>query len=307
MKILLKYLRYPKYILLRLDNLGLIRINDILYIKLRYQELMGKKLNLDNPITFNEKLNWLKLHDRRDIYTTMVDKYEAKKYVANIIGEEYIIKTLGVYDKFDDIDFDKLPNRFVIKCTHDSGGLVIVRDKSKLDIKAARKKINKSLRCKFYYLAREWPYKNVKPRIIIEEYMEDKNQKSMRDYKFFCFDGKPEIIYISEGLEDHKTAGISFYDMDFKQTDCKRTDYRLLDYTPAKPKNFEKMKEYASILSKDIPHVRVDFYEINGKLYFGELTFFTCGGMVPFEDEKWDKYLGDMIDISKVSENDYEK
>ena len=146
-------------------------VPDKMFLKIKYRIHCGKKLNLKNPQTFNEKLQWLKLYDRKDIYTTMVDKYEAKKYVASVIGEEYIIPTLGVYDKFDEIDFDKLPNQFVMKCTHDSGGIVIVKDKSKFDKEVARKKINKFLKRKFYYTNREWPYKNVKPRIIIEKYM----------------------------------------------------------------------------------------------------------------------------------------
>ncbi len=278
-------------------------------LRLKYRLLMGKELDLDNPKTFNEKLQWLKLHDRKDIYTTMVDKYEAKKYVAKIIGEEYIIPTLGIYNSFDEIDFNRLPKKFVIKCTHDSGGLVICKDKEKLDKKMARKKIERSLKRNYYYGNREWPYKNVKPRIIIEELLEDKESPStsMRDYKFFCFDGKPEIMYLSEGLENHATASMSFYDMDFKLTDCKRRDYKKLDYTPKKPKNFEKMKEYSAVLSKGIPHVRVDWYEVNGKLYFGELTFSSCGGFMPFESEEWDRRLGDMIDLKLVKGRSDEK
>ena len=276
---------------------------DKVYLKLKYYLFFKKKLDLNNPKTFNEKLQWLKLYDRKDIYTTMVDKYNVKQYVGNIIGYEHIIKTLGVYDKFDDIDFTKLPEQFVIKCTHDSGGLVIVKDKSKLNIKEAKKKIEKSLNNNYYYSGREWPYKNVKPKIIVEEYMEDNTNKEMRDYKFFCFNGKPEILYVSEGLENHETAGISFYDMNFKLVDCKRKDYRLLSYTPEIPKTFEKMKEFAAILSKDMPHVRVDFYEINGNLYFGELTFFTCSGMVPFEKEEWDYKLGSLIKLPIGGDN----
>lgn len=275
-------------------------IPDKQYLLVKYYRKTGKKLNLRSPQSFNEKMQWLKLYDRRDVYTTMVDKYEVKKYVAKIIGDEYIVPTLGVYDKFDEIDFDRLPEQFVLKCTHDSGGLVIVRDKNKFDKLFAKQKINKCLEHNYYYSGREWPYKNVKPRIIVEKYLEDKNNKTMRDYKFFCFNGDPRLMYVSEGLENHETAGMSFYDMDFKLTDCKRSDYRKLDYTPDIPKNFDKMKKFSAILSKNIPHVRVDWYDINGQLYFGELTFFTCGGIIPFEDEKWNRKLGDWIDLSLV-------
>ncbi len=275
-------------------------IPDKLYLKLKYRSKTGKKLDFKNPKTYNEKLQWLKLYDRKDIYTTMVDKCEAKKYVAGIIGKEYIIPTIGVYDKFEDIDFKELPKQFVIKCTHDSGGLVICKNKDQLDIDEAREKITDCLKKNYYWRGREWPYKNVRPRILVEKYMEDKSSKTMRDYKFFCFDGKPEIMYLSEGLENHKTARMSFYDMNMHLVDCRRSDYRPLEYIPERPKNFEKMKEFSAILSKDIPHLRVDWYEINGKLYFGELTFTTCSGIIPFADENWDRRLGDFIMLKEI-------
>ena len=272
-------------------------MSDKKYVCLTYKKKFRKELDLNNPKTFNEKMQWLKLNDRKEIYTTMVDKYEVKKYVASIIGEEYIVPTIGIYNNFDEINFEELPNQFVIKCTHDSGGLVIVKDKRKLNIKNARKKINKCLKKNFYYSGREWPYKNVKPRIIIEEYLNDEDNVKMRDFKFFCFNGIPKLMYISEGLENHNTASISFYDMDFKLTDCKRSDFKQLSYTPQKPKTFELMKKYSMLLSKDIPHLRVDWYEINGHLYFGELTFSTCSGFIPFENDKWNRKLGDWIDL----------
>ena len=272
-------------------------LSDEEYIKREWHVKMNTKLGLENVKTFNEKLQWLKLNDRRKIYTTMVDKYEVKKYIASIIGKKYIVPTIGVYDKFDDIDFAKLPNKFVIKCTHDSGGIIICRDKELFNTDIAKKRINKFLRRDYYKAHREWPYKNVKPRIIIEKYMEDKNNAEMRDYKFFCFNGKPELLYISEGLENHETARMSFYDMDMKLSECRRSDYAPLDYQPKPPKNFKKMKDFSALLSKGIPHVRVDWYEINGKLYFGELTFTTCAGIVPFEDPAWDIKLGKLIDL----------
>ena len=294
---ILKILKNPLWGLIYLNNRGLHFLNDKKYISLLYRLSTGEKLNWQNPQTFNEKLQWLKLYDRKDIYTVMVDKYEAKEYVAKIIGEEYIIPTLGVYDNFDDIDFSKLPDKFVIKTTHDSAGVVIVKEKEKMDINKTKKLINSHLKRKFYYGNREWPYKNVKPRIIIEKYMEDKEHKSMRDFKFFCFNGVPTIMYLSEGLEDHSTARMSFYDMDFNLVDCKRKDYKQLDYVPKKPLNFEKMKKFAAILSKGIPHLRVDFYEIDGQLYFGELTFFPASGMNPFTPPEWDEIWGSWIHL----------
>ena len=274
-------------------------IPDKLFLKIKYYYRTGKKLNLDKPVTYNEKLQWLKLHDINDNYTKMVDKYKVKEYVASIIGEEYIIPTIGVYDKFDDIDFEKLPYQFVIKCTHDSGGIVICKDKTKLDIESAKKKIEKCLNRNYFYSNREYPYKNVKPKIIIEKYMEDKENKTIRDYKFFCFNGTPEIMYISENSHTAEQS-IAFLDMDYNLTDCKRKDYKDLLPIPKKPKNFDLMKVFSKKLSKNIPHVRVDFYEINGKLYFGELTFYTGSGMIPFKNEEWNKKLGDLIDLSLV-------
>ena len=281
-------------------NLAIFKLlPDKIYLKIKYRLVMKKRLNLKKPETLNEKIQWLKLYDRKDIYTKMVDKYEAKKYVANIIGDKYIIPTLGIYDKFDDINFEQLPKQFVIKCTHDSGGLFICKNKKDFDISLAKKKINKCLKKNYYYYGREWPYKNVKPRIIVEKYMTDENSSSMKDYKFFCFNGVPKIMYLSEGLENHKTAAMSFFDMNFELVNCKRKDYKLLKYQPSKPRNFEKMKEFASLLSSGIPHLRVDFYEINGELFFGELTFYTNSGMIPFENEEWNLKMGKWVELPK--------
>lgn len=273
-------------------------LSDKAFIKIVFKFRTGKKINLDNPQTFNEKLQWLKLHDRNSQYIKMVDKFEAKKYVAEIIGEEYIIPTLGIWDKFDDINFEELPNQFVLKCTHDSGGLVICKHKEKLDIKSARKKINKSLKRNYYYRGREWPYKNVKPRIIAEKYMATSEQKELIDYKFFCFNGIPKYLYVSEGLSNHATAKMSFADMEYKKAEFYRRDYKPFEQLPSKPKSFEKMKELAKVLSNDTCFLRVDFYEIEGKIYFGELTFCPCSGFIPFKPEEYDKILGDMLKLS---------
>lgn len=274
-------------------------LSDKTYLKFVFKLRTGQRLDLKNPRTFNEKLQWLKLYNRIDMYTTMVDKYEVKNYVSNIIGEEYIIPTLGVFNRFNDIDFNILPNQFVIKCTHDSGGLVIVKNKEELIIKEAEKKINKSFKKNYYYFGREWPYKNIKPRIIIEEFIEDEEYPAIRDYKFYCFNGEPKYLYVSEGLEDHSTAQIEFFDMNFEPAPFGRSDYRRFKIKPQKPYNFEKMKELAKVLSQDIPFVRVDFYEVNKKIYFGELTFTPCSGYMPFDPEEWDKKLGDMLELPK--------
>ena len=279
-----------KELIKRLSHL----LSDKLYIKIKYFIIFKKRLNLKEPKTYNEKLNWLKLYDRKEIYKKMVDKYEVKDYVKNTIGEEYIIPTIGIYDSFDEINFEDLPKQFVIKCTHDSGGLVVVKDKEKLDIKSAKEKINKSLKNDYYYSNREWPYKNAKRRIIIEEYIEDRKNNELLDYKFFCFNGEPKFMFIAKdrGIADTK---FNFYDLQFNQMPIKQHypnfDSNLLE----KSQNFKKMIELARILSKDIPQVRVDFYDVNGKILFGELTFFHFGGVVPFEPDEWDKKIGDML------------
>lgn len=273
-------------------------IPDSIYIQIYYFAHFKKFCDLKNPNTYNEKLNWLKLHDHNPVYPTLVDKYEAKEYVARIIGNEYIIPTLGVWDTFDDIDFEKLPNQFVLKCTHDSEGLVIVKDKKKLDKNVAKEKIEAALKQNFYYIGREWPYKDVKPRIIAEQYMEDHVDGELRDYKFFCFDGEPKVMFIaSDRASDH--VKFDYYDLKFNHLDIKQK-YPHAQEALRKPVTFEKMIDFSKILSKGFPHVRVDFYEVDGHLYFGELTFYHFSGFMPFEPDRWDKVFGDWLKLPKV-------
>lgn len=271
---------------------------DEMFLKLKFRGTVGYPLNLDSPQTYNEKLQWLKLHDRKPIYTTMVDKYAVKKYVANKIGNEYIIPTIGVWDKFEDIDFNQLPDQFVLKCTHDSGGLVICRDKRNLDISAAKKKIAKSLKNNYYYNGREWPYKNVRPRIIAEKYMEDSETQELRDYKFFCFNGEVKLLFIASDRQvEGEDTKFDFYDADFKHLPFINGHPNSHEQIE-RPEGFEIMKSLAEKLSKDIPQVRIDFYVVNGEIKFGEITFFHWSGFVPFEPALWDKKIGDWIYIS---------
>ena len=276
---------------------------DKLYISIAFRKKMKQKMNWKQPKTFNEKLQWLKLYDRRPEYTTMVDKYAAKEYVAKIIGDEYIIPTLGVWECFDDIDFSQLPNQFVLKCTHDSGGLVICRNKDELDVLAAKKKIEESLNVDYYKTWREWPYKNVQPRIIAEKYMEDYSDVCLKDYKFYCFDGEPKFLYLSAGLENHATAHISYVTLDWEKAPYERTDFRPFETLPDKPKNFDMMIKYAKQLSKEIPFSRIDFYEINGKLYFGEITLYPGSGYAPFKPKEWDEIIGEWIKLPQKRKN----
>lgn len=273
------------------------RMSDTAYLKLIYWLIFGRKLDLKNPQTFNEKLQWLKLNNRKTEYTTMVDKYEVKKYISEKIGEEYVIPTLGVWDNFDDIDFDLLPNQFVLKCTHDSGGLVICKDKSKFDIAMAREKINQALTRRFYYFGREWPYKEVKPRIIAEKYMVDKSVSELRDYKVFCFNGEPKVTLVcSERFSD---GGLreDFFDEQWSHVPIRRPGHPNSNTVIPKPVNFEQMKSLANRLSQNILFLRVDFYEIDNKLYFGELTFYPASGFEEFEPDEWDYKFGEWIHL----------
>lgn len=267
---------------------------DEIFLKIRYRLEMGKKLNLKNPQTFNEKLQWLKLYDRNPEYTKMVDKYEVRKYIAEKIGEEYLIPLLGVWDSFDEIDFEKLPDQFVLKCTHDSGGLIICKDKSKLDINEARKKINKCLKRNFYYLTREWPYKNVKPRIIAEKFMVDESGTELKDYKIFCFNGEPKALFVA--TDRPYDTRFDFYDIEFNHLPF-TNGHPNAEKEIKPPKGLSEMTELAKKLSEGMKQVRIDFYDINGKVYFGEITFFHWSGMVPFEPEEWDLKWGKLINL----------
>ena len=267
------------------------------YLEKMFKVRMGYDLNLDNPVTFNEKLQWLKLNNRQDIYSRMVDKYTAKQYAAEQIDEKYVIPTLGVWNDFDEIDFDKLPNQFVLKTTHDSGGVVICRDKSKLDIAAARKKINKSMKNNYYLHAREWPYKNVKPRIIAEEYLSIlESGKELIEYKFFCFNGEPQLVLVCKGTAHGNGRTNDFYDLDFNHLDVKLT-YPNAAEKCEKPKEIDEMLEVARKLSFGIPHLRVDLYIANGKVYFGETTFFHDSGFCKFDPPEWDRRFGNMLKL----------
>ena len=301
---ILEYFKHPSKLFIFLQNRCNFKVlPDKIYLKICYKLALNKKLRFDNPQTFCEKLQWLKLYDRKPIYTTMVDKYEAKKYISNLIGEGYVIPTLGVWDNFDEINFDLLPDQFVLKCTHDSGGLIICRDKSKLNKANAKKKLCRSMKRNYYWSSREWPYKNVKPRIIAEPYMEEHNCISpnhvdasiLTDYKFFCFNGIPKVMYITRELD--VSQEIDFYDMDFVHLPILLDDCCYASVPPVKPKHFEKMKEIAAVLSRNIPHIRVDFYCVDDKLYVGELTFFHSSGMCHIYPEEWDYKLGEWIAI----------
>lgn len=271
------------------------------FLKVYYWLRLGKKLNLKHPVSFQEKTQWLKLHDTDPLFTTLVDKYEVRKYVAEKIGEEYLIPLLGVYNTFEEIDFNKLPNQFVLKPTHDSGSAVICKDKSHFNIEAARKKLTKSLKRNYFYNGREYPYKNVRPRIVAEQFMTDEScgGKQLPDYKFFTFNGEPKMLFLAEGRFTREGARFTFFDMDWNELPIHAKGH-FGDGKPStaqKPKCFEEMKEVVRKLCFDIPYVRIDVYTINGRIYFGEFTFFHDGGVVEFEPNEWNYKLGEMIKL----------
>lgn len=277
---------------------------DRMYLKMMFPLRVGYPLNIDHPKTYNEKIQWLKLHYRRPQFTDMVDKLAAKKYVADIIGDEHIIPTLGIYDSVEEINWQELPSQFVLKCTHDSGGVVICPDKSKLDISLAKSKLSKGLKQTFYYQGREWPYKNVPHRIILEKYMVDESGLELKDYKFFCFDGEPKFLFVAtDRMKSGEEVKFDFYDMEFKHLSVKNGHPNAAK-SIAKPLGFEAMVEIASKLSKGLPHVRVDLYDINGSIYFGELTFYHFSGFTPFVPIEWDYKFGKMIRLPEKYVND---
>lgn len=272
-------------------------ITDKRLIKIKFSRRLGKNVELENPIKFNDKLQWLKLYDRNPNYTKLVDKYEVRNFIKDKIGEKVLVPLLGVWDNFDEINFNQLPTQFVLKTSHDSGGVIICKDKKTFDINQAKNIINKSLRSNYYYRSREWPYKNIKPKIIAEKYMEDPPNKSLKDYKFMCFNGEPKIIQI---MSDRTKNGfnIKHYDIEWNELNIQRKSVKINPDEIKKPKDLNRMLEIARILSENIPFVRVDLYYINGDIYFGELTFYPASGFMDFANEEDDYLLGSWIELS---------
>lgn len=269
---------------------------DEVFIKAKwYGRRMPYRLNLKHPKAYNEKLQWIKLYDRNPLYTTLVDKYRVKQYVTDKVGTEHVIPLLGAWDKVEDIEWGNLPNQFVLKVNHDCGGQIICKDKSKLDIPSTVENLKKSLNRNYYYESREWPYKNVEPKVFAEDYMEDEFGE-LRDYKFFCFDGEVKAMFIATERNAGGEVKFDFFDANFNHLPFTQ-GHPNADKLPEKPKGFEKMKELAAKLSKGIPEVRVDFYDVNGQVYFGEFTFFHFGGIVEFHPTEWDYTFGSWIKL----------
>lgn len=297
---------FIKWVLLRFYDIYLIVIDHTLpdkaLLSLKFRTSMHYKMRWDNPQSFSEKIQWLKLYGRTPINKVMSDKFLVKQYIAERIGKQYVIPLLGVWNSPEEIDFSKLPERFVLKCNHNSGtGMYICKDKSKMDEEKVKKELKKGLREDYFIGSREYAYKDIPRKIIAEAYMEDNKTKELRDYKFFCFDGEPKALFIASGRSKGEHAvTFDFFDMDYNHLPF--TNGHPNSRTPIeKPECFEEMKKLASTLSEGMPHVRVDFYEVNGKVYFGEFTFSHWGGLMPFDPEEWDYTFGSWITLPTIN------
>lgn len=265
------------------------------YLKMVYWIKTGKRLNLKKPAGFNEKLNWFKLNDIHPEYTNLVDKLSVREYISHELGPEYLFPLLGHWEKFSDIDFDNLPDQFVLKCNHDSGSVKVIKDKNSINKIELERFFNSRLRMNSFVLGREYPYRNVKPCIIAEKYMESDDGKGINDYKFFCFDGCPKIMFVAT---DRATdVKFDFFDMEFNHLDIQNI-HDIADYPPEKPACFEEMRQLAKKLSQGMKFVRIDFYEIDGRVYFGEFTFFHGGGFYLFHPDEWESRLGGWLKIT---------
>lgn len=271
-------------------------IPDKQFCKMEYYMKTGRKLNLDKPERFNEKLQWIKLNYHNPLYTKLVDKASVKEFVSNKIGKQYVIPTIDIWDRYEDIDFEKLPEQFILKCTHDSGGNIICLNKKEFNYSEARKKIDLCLKKKYYYEHREWPYKDVFPRIIAEPLLVDEPGQPLKDYKLFCFNGKVELLYVASD-RGKGTTKFDFFDAEFNKIPV-RQHYPNSDYNIKRPKQFEKMKWLAMKLSEDIPFVRVDFYDVKDKIYFGEMTFCNFAGIEDFYPDEYNYKFGELINLN---------
>ncbi len=277
--------RYGKYNLM----------SDQEYLSKMFRLMLNYDINWENPKTFNEKMQWLKLNYQKPEFTTMVDKYGVREYVTSLIGKEHVVPLLGAWDNPNDIDIDTLPDQFVMKTTHGSGDIYICRDKSLFDIDKAKKAMVKSMKENYYYQSREWPYKNVKPRVIAEQYMQHGGERNLRVYKVFNFNGEPKIVQVIQNDKTRDEA-IDYFDTDWNRLEL-RQNYPNSKVIPSKPETLEKIIELSRMCSKGFPFLRTDWYEVNGKVYFSEFTFYSDAGMAKFYPESWDLELGNLIDL----------
>lgn len=270
-------------------------LDDKKYITRQFQYACGYQPDFENPVTFNEKIQWLKVYDRNPLYATLVDKYEVKKYVADLIGEEYVIPTLGVWETVDEIDWDELPEQFVIKPTHDSQSTIICTDKSNFDIDKAKRRLKQNLDINYFYYSREWAYKNVKPRIIAEKYLDDAG-RIIADYKLMCFNGKVKMSFVCTERFQQGGLKVTFFDEAWNRLHFER-NHPASEHEIRKPATYDRMKKATEILSRDLLFSRCDFYEHNGRVYLGEITLYPGNGMEKFTPPEWDRKVGDLLEL----------
>ena len=292
------FIENPQYFITSPASKGWLNwVPDSLYLKVLYRVIMGRKLNLKNPKEYNEKLQWLKLNDRKPEYSTMVDKYEVRGYIEDLLGDKYLIPCLGIYDSVDDIDIDALPDRFVLKCTHDSGSVEICKDKSSFDIEGARHRLSQAMKRNYYATYREWPYKYVKPRIIAEGYLEG-DGGDLKDYKVMCFNGEAKIIEVHENrFVEGKVHTQTFYDREWNIVPLTQVETVTVDRPGERPRQLDEILRLSELIAKDMYHARIDWYIEGDKIYFGEITFFDGSGFESFSTPEMERMLGDMINL----------
>ena len=292
------FIENPQYFITSPASKGWLNwVPDSLYLKVLYRVIMGRKLNLKNPKEYNEKLQWLKLNDRKPEYSTMVDKYEVRGYIEDLLGDKYLIPCLGIYDSVDDIDIDALPDRFVLKCTHDSGSVEICKDKSSFDIEGARHRLAQAMKRNYYATYREWPYKYVKPRIIAEGYLEG-DGGDLKDYKVMCFNGEAKIVEVHENrFVEGKVHTQTFYDREWNIVPLTQVETVTVDRPGERPRQLDEILRLSELIAKDMYHARIDWYIEGDKIYFGEITFFDGSGFESFSTPEMERMLGDMINL----------
>ena len=292
------FIENPQYFITSPASKGWLNwVPDSLYLKVLYRVIMGRKLNLKNPKEYNEKLQWLKLNDRKPEYSTMVDKYEVRGYIEDLLGDKYLIPCLGIYDSVDDIDIDALPDKFVLKCTHDSGSVEICKDKSSFDIEGARHRLSQAMKRNYYATYREWPYKYVKPRIIAEGYLEG-DGGDLKDYKVMCFNGEAKIIEVHENrFVEGKVHTQTFYDREWNIVPLTQIETVTVDRPGERPRQLDEILRLSELIAKNMYHARIDWYIEGDKIYFGEITFFDGSGFESFSTPEMERMLGDMINL----------
>lgn len=294
------FLEHPEYFLTSPAAKGYLDwVPDKIYLKLLYKAILKTKCHIDKPVTFNEKIQWLKLHDRKPEYIKMVDKYDVREYIEGLFGEDMLIPCYGVYNSWDEIDFDKLPEEFVLKCTHDSGSVEICTDKASWNKDEAKARINAALKRNYYKAYREWPYKSVKPRIIIEKYMVDESGNDLKDYKIMCFNGKAKVIEVHENrFTEGEVHTQTFYTEKWEKLDISQPGMEPAEGIRPRPDKMDEMIAMSEKIAKDMYHVRVDWYIIQDKIYFGEITFYDGSGLEAFSTAENDLYLGNLIELN---------